>query len=291
MKNKKIKKSKIFNFSLIKALLFNLLVVVFIQSFYIEGYTVPTGSMERTIMTGDKVLVNKFIFGGSTPRTIPFTSIELPYFQLPSISEPKKGDVVNFEFPGNRDEVKAEKYVLYLKRITCEPGDKIQVINKTLYVNDKVFQNSYNSVFSQNTVPPGVIDERTFPIGCGWNEDNYGPITVPKKNNLITLDNNNFEQWKIFIIREGHHAEIKNDRVLIDGMVTNQYKVEHDYYFMMGDNRNNSLDSRYWGFVPRENIIGKAMITYWSWNTDIPFSDIGKLLASIRWDRIGKIIN
>jgi signal peptidase I len=79
-------------------------------------------------------------------------------------------------------------------------------------------------------------------------------------------------------------------KVFIDGKENNQYTVERNYYFMMGDNRDNSLDSRFWGFVPRENIIGKALITFWSWDSNIPFSDFGRLVGSIRWNRIGKLI-
>src|SRR5436853_2247107 len=119
----------------IKSLLLTLLVVVFIQSFLIQGYSTPTGSMENTILIGDKMFFNQFIYGPSTPRTIPFTEIQLPYIHFPGVRDPKHGDIINFEWPGNRDEVKHSEYMQYLKRLIGEPGDTIEVKDKVLYVN------------------------------------------------------------------------------------------------------------------------------------------------------------
>ena len=119
-----LKKEKKFQNAL-KALLFNLGVVLFLQAFFIQGYSTPTGSMENTILIGDRMFFNQFIYGASSPRTIPLTSIKLPYFKLPSVREPQRGDIVNFEFPGFWDEVQPREYVQYLKRIIGEPGDRI----------------------------------------------------------------------------------------------------------------------------------------------------------------------
>jgi signal peptidase I len=283
-------KKPFIKFSTIRALVFNLVIVIFIQSFFIQGYGTPTGSMERTIMIGDKMFFNQFIYGASSPRTIPFTGIKLPYFHLPGIREPKRGDIVNFEFPGMRDEVKPPEYVLYLKRIVGEPGDKIQVTAGKLFVNDIPYPNPENSVINKSALTPNTPNPMIFPKGSQWNEDNYGPLFVPKKGDVINLNEDNFEKWNTFIAREGHNIIIVNGKVLIDGNETDKYVIEKNYYFMMGDNRSNSLDSRYWGFVPRENILGKALITYWSWDSNIPFSDFGDLIGSIRWERIGKLI-
>jgi len=275
----------------IKSLLLTLIFVLLIQSFFIQGYGTPTGSMENTILIGDKMFFNKFIYGGTTPRNIPFTDVKLPYLQLPAIREPRRGDIVSFEFPGFRDELVPSTPVEYLKRLIGEPGDKIQVINKVLYVNGTIYPNPQYSVFSKETQPQNAPRREIFPKGSPWNEDFYGPITVPKKGDVVTLDKDNYEKWDTFIKREGHSIKRDPDsKIFIDGKEQNQYTVERNYYFMMGDNRNNSLDSRFWGFVPRENIVGKAMITYWSWDSEIPFADFGRLLASIRWNRIGSMI-
>ncbi len=268
-----------------------LIVVFFIQSFFIQGYSTPTGSMLNTILIGDKMFFNQFLYGGSTPRNIPLTNVKLPYLQLPSIREPQRNDIVNFDFPGLRDELVPSENIQYLKRIVGEPGDTVQVIDRVLYVNDSRFPVPEDGIFSGPVVQRNVVDPRTFPKGIGWNEDNYGPLHVPKKGDVVELDAKNYEQWEVFIKREGHNPVLKKDgTILIDGIQTDKYTVERNYYFMMGDNRNNSLDSRFWGFVPRENIVGKALITYWSWNSEIPFSDFVGLVGSIRWERIGRLI-
>lgn len=344
----------------VREIIVTLIAVLFIQSFFIQGYSTPTGSMLNTILIGDRMFFNQFIYGPSTPRNIPLTNIKLPYLRFPAVKEPKRGDIVNFDFPGNREEVVPAENVQYLKRIVGEPGDVIQIKDRVLFVNGEIFpqaqesQYSYkvkidsakiteyafrqllsnyeylnkfditdkNSIRSELTssglvyivtipnskidlfkkepylksVEPAivnarVIDERTFPKGLGWNEDNYGPLKIPKKGDVIELSKENYQQWDTFIKREKHHPELKADgKIYIDGIQTDKYTVETNYYFMMGDNRNNSLDSRFWGFVPRENIVGKALITYWSWDSEIPFSQFSKLISSIRWDRIGKLI-
>jgi signal peptidase I len=271
------------------SLLMTLVVVLFIQSFFIQGYSTPTGSMLNTILIGDKMFFNQFLYGGSTPRNIPFTEIRLPYWQLPAIRDPRRGDIVNFEFPGNREEVIPSQNVQYLKRCVGEPGDKIEVVNQELFVNGEKFPWPNDGIL--NNKPSGNVNAMIFPKGKPWNEDNYGPITIPKKGDVITLSRDNYIEWDTFIKREGHNIEMKTDgQILIDGRNTNTYTVEHNYYFMMGDNRNNSLDSRFWGFVKREAIVGKAWFTYFSWNSEIPFSDFGRLVGSIKWNRIGRPI-
>src|SRR4030095_345616 len=245
------------------SLIVTLIVVLFIQSFFIQGYSTPTGSMLNTILIGDKMFFNQFLYGGSTPRNIPFTEIRLPYYRLPAIREPRRSDIVNFDFPGFRDEVEASTKVQYLKRIVGQPGDVIEVRNQVLYVNDEKFPWPEAGILSPKPMPKGIPNPQIFPKGSGWNEDNYGPLKVPSKGDVVNLSKDNYLEWDTFIKREGHKIDIKPDgKIFIDGKETTTYTVENNCYFMMGDNRNNSLDSRFWGFVPRENIVGKAWFVY-----------------------------
>lgn len=276
----------------IDALLFAGLVAIFLKMFFIEAYRIPTGSMEKTLLVGDFLLVNKFIYGATTPRSIPFTDTRIPYFSIPSLREPHRGDVVVFDFPGYRDEPQSKEVVNYIKRLVGEPGDTILIRNRVLYVNHQFVQNAPDALIDQTSIhDTNMVDPRIFPRGSRWNEDNYGPIVVPKKGDVIKINDDNFDMWRTFIIREGHNCRIASDgKVFVDELPVSEYLIEKNYFFMMGDHRTNSLDSRFWGFMPRENIVGEAMMIYWSWNPDIPFGRFGDLWDSIRWSRIAKII-
>ena len=119
----------------LKNLLFALVAALLIKSFLIETSRVPTGSMETTIKVGDFLFVNKFIYGASSPRNIPFTDIALPFFTLPAITEPEKGDIVVFEYPGDRDDLHSNAITNYVKRCIAAPGDTIQIVDKVVSIN------------------------------------------------------------------------------------------------------------------------------------------------------------
>jgi len=132
------------------------------------------------------------------------------------------------------------------------------------------------------------VEPRIFPKGLPWNEDNYGPLVIPRKGQTIPLNIYNVDQWRTIIDREyGERVvAIKNGAVTIKDVPVSSYTFKKDYYFMMGDNRDDSLDSRFWGLVPRDLVVGEAFITLFSWDREIPFSQLFKLLGSIRLDRI-----
>jgi signal peptidase I len=262
-----------------------------LNSFVIASFEVPTGSMENEIMTGDFLLVNKFKYGGTTPRTIPFTNIKLPHFKLPALWSVERGDVIVFAFPGYREEVEADVFAYYLKRAVALAGDTLEVRNRMLYVNGTIAPIPRNMKFNSGIVkPPGYADPRIFPPGKPFNEDNYGPLRIPKKGDVIMLNQSNFNEWSVFIAREGHKIENSNNKIIIDAKEVNSYTVSRDYVFGMGDNRDNSLDSRFWGFIPAEEIIGTPLIVYWSWNPEIPILNIFDKLGSIRFNRVGAFI-
>lgn len=273
------------------ALLFAALVAIVLKIFFVEAYRIPTGSMENTLRIGDFLLVNKFIYGATTPRNIPFTDVRIPFLRLPGFRSPHKGDVVVFDFPGNRDEVSSPDVLNYIKRLIGEPGDTVKIINKVVYVNGQIFPNPPDALFDPRVYSSNITEPRIFPKGSGWNEDNYGPLRIPKEGDVINISSENIEEWRMFITREGHDVQVSaGNQILIDGKPSTEYTVGQDYYFMMGDNRNNSLDSRFWGFMPKDHVVGEALMIYWSWDPNISFGEFSRLFGSIRWDRIGKII-
>ncbi len=276
-----------------KNLFFAFLAAMLIKIFFIETSRVPTGSMEKTILVGDFLFVNKFIYGIQTPRSIPFTNIRLPYVSLPPFYEPEREEIVVFEYPGAKDELLPDLVQNYVKRCIAVPGDTVKIVDKVIYVNGKEY---YRPKYVQynNALPalPGEPNPLIFPKGASWNEDNFGPLYIPQRGDTVWLDKSNIHQWRTIIDREfGERVvSVRGNTIRINEEITDHYVLKDDYYFMMGDNRDNSLDSRYWGFVPRSNILGKALMIYWSWDPSIPWSQLVKLVSSTRFDRIAKLV-
>jgi signal peptidase I len=110
---------------------------------------------------------------------------------------------------------------------------------------------------------------------------------------VIKLTTDNVEKWRTIIDRElgKRSVTVEGNKIMINGKQVNYYTLTKDYYFMMGDNRDDSADSRYWGFVPRDKVIGQAFLIYWSWDPSIPFSDFFSLLGSVRLGRIAKLVH
>jgi len=289
-----MKTSKQKSIDFIKNLLFALVAALLIKSFLIETSRVPTGSMETTIKVGDFLFVNKFIYGSSSPRNIPFTDIALPFFTLPAIKSPEKGEIVVFEYPGNRDELHSNAITNYVKRCVATPGDTIQIRNKVVFINGVESPIPAHIQYTNPyPAPVGVSYSTFFPKGYGWNKDNYVPYVIPKKGDEINLHIGNIERWKTIIDREfGKRVVTKRDgKIFVEGKEVTSYEIKKDYYFMLGDNRDNSEDSRFWGLVPDDLIIGEALMIYWSWDPSYSFADIFKLVGSTRISRIAKIVH
>lgn len=262
-----------------------------LNSFVLASFEVPTGSMENEILTGDFLLVNKFVYGGTTPRTIPFTNVKIPSFKLPMWWSVERGDVIVFVFPGQRDEVEPSEFAYYLKRAMALSGDTLSIVNRVVYVNGKPAALPRNMKLNSNTIQPrGLVNPRIFPKGAPFNEDNYGPIVIPRRGDVLSLNEGNFDRWNIFIAREGHRIKRIDGKIFIDGGETSSYVVERDYVFGMGDNRDNSLDGRFWGFIPQETIVGTPLIAYWSWDPDIPLFQLVEKIKTVRWSHIGTLV-
>jgi len=199
------RKSKIQEY--IEAIVIALIIAFFIRTFVVQAYKIPSGSMKPTLLVGDHILVNKFIYG-----------IKVPYFRntLIPIKEPKKGDIVVFIYPEDRSKD-------FIKRVIATSGDTVEIRNKKIYLNDRLYKDNHG-VYTDQFVIPGSIQPR----------DNFGPVTVPKGS-----------------------------------------------LFVMGDNRDQSYDSRFWGFVDLKDVLGKAFIIYWSWDRED---------HDVRWNRFGHIL-
>lgn len=192
----------------IESIIIAILIALFIRTFIICAYKIPSRSMVPTLLVGDHILVNKFIYGVKIPlirRTI-----------VP-VREPKRGEIVVFIFPNDRSKD-------FIKRVIGVAGDKIEIKNKKIFINDQEYKDSYG-IYSDSFILPGSMQPR----------DNFGPVTVPAKS-----------------------------------------------IFVMGDNRDESLDSRFWGFVDLKDVEGKAFIIYWSWNRDE---------HNLRWERLGNLLH
>lgn len=209
--------------------------------------------MGETLVVGDYLLVNKFIYGARTPQK--FLYISIPHVQFPKLSDIHRGDVIVFEFPGEPNEVLPVRNLYLVKRSIGLPGDTIEIVNGTVRVNGLSARGLKNA-------------SKDFPA-----------TIVPVKGMTIDLDSNSLAHWKVFIQREGSSVEQSGTAILIDGKKSTAYSVKRNYFFALGDNINNSSDSRSWGFIPEEYIVGKAMMIYWSKNDD-----------GIQWNRIGTLI-
>jgi signal peptidase I len=274
-----------------KEMLFAFICVLIVNSFVMASFRVPTGSMENTVKAGDFLFVNKFIYGGTTPYTIPLTSIRIPHLRAPGFRAVQRGDVIVFDWPGGRDDVEKPTQVFYLKRCIGLPGDVIRIDQRNVYVNgQKQSFPTFGKYLNPEPMPAEYANSSMFPRESTFNPDNYGPVTVPKKGSVVSLNERNFAAWEVFIRREGHAAVLEGNQVVIDGKPAAQYKIERDYVFGMGDNRDNSLDSRFWGFIPVEDVIGVPVMVYWSWDPSISLSHPIDKLLSIKLGRIGTII-
>ncbi len=191
----------------IEAIIVAVILALFIRTFVVQAFKIPSGSMKPTLQIGDHILVNKFIYGVK----VPFSGTPL----IP-VRKPANGDIIVFRYPVEPDKD-------FIKRVIGIPGDVVEIRNKKVFVNHESVTDD-QGVHTDPHILSGRINQR----------DNFGPIRVPEGS-----------------------------------------------YFTMGDNRDNSYDSRFWGFVEEKGILGKAFIIYWSWDSD----NFG-----VRWGRIGSLI-
>jgi signal peptidase I len=343
----------------IDAIGFAVVAATLIRTFFIEAYTIPTSSMEKSLLVGDFLFVSKVNYGARTPmtpisfpfahNTMPFFGtksyaewFEMPFYRLPGFQKVKNNDVVVFNYPFENGRP-VDKKENYIKRCIGIAGDSLKVVNQQVFVNGvatenppkmqyKYYVKTDGTGFSQKLLrdlditeggalsdkgdfeivltadakaairrqsnvievdstiqPAGEFMNYIFPFRkeIPWNVDNFGTIYIPKAGDVITLDPLNFYIYERAIKEyEGHPTfEMKGNKFFMDGKEIATYQFKYNYYFMMGDNRHNSADSRFWGFVPEDHIVGKALFVWMSWDTN------GKGISKIRWNRLFRGIN
>lgn len=239
-----------------------LVMAIFGMTFILQAVTVPTGSMQNTILIGDYLLVNKFIFApGGKP--VPF----LPQREI------RQGDIIVFKFPGYPASLRKSKIEIeqagvpyqtnFVKRVIGLPGDKVEIRNQQVYINDQLLPE--HRVIGDNANEESALDTTEFE-----------PAQPDQKYNVY------YSEQAI----EGKY----NERDYPYAAEGKPFVVPENSYFVMGDSRNRSLDSRYWGVVSRDLIIGRAMFVYWSCDRAASGGNFFGCLTHPRLDRIGKMI-
>ncbi len=361
----KTKKKKSELRSWFDAILFAVIAATILRTFLIEAYTIPTSSMEKLLLIGDFLFVSKVSYGPRVPitpiafplvhHTMPvfggksYThSLQLPYHRMKGLNDAnqssaigvERNDCVVFNWPAETLGRPIDKKENYIKRCVGLPGDKIEIINSSLLINNKPQleiegmkkQWHYNVKTKGSGLNPKILYEK-FDITEGgygkskneymltltnkskdaisnfpnvtsiekrykkskvyedyifpqdknfqWNEDNYGPIIIPKCGNTINLTVEKIALYKDIIERyEGNTLEIVGNDIFINKKISNSYTFKMNYYWLMGDNRHNSADSRFWGFVPEDHIVGKALFIWMSWDKN------ANGLNKVRWNRL-----
>lgn len=282
----------------IEAIVVAFIAAIILRIFLVQAFRIPTGSMKDTLMIGDFLLVNKFIYGVRTPDRIPLVDIPIPFLRLPALKNPERGNIIVFKYP-------LDESLDYIKRCVGQPGQTLEVKNGVVYIDGQI-EGSLTKTQSR------IYDEESyrhfdyFEVKTEWGDvytirqlsnmtvpmDNYGPVRIPKKGDVIRFPLKNESEWAAYenLIRHEKHSFSRqrgSDKIFIDNVPVDNYVVTDNYYFMMGDNRDNSSDSRDWGFLPYENIVGEALVIYFSWDS-VP--SLFNIFQKIRWERIGQII-
>ena len=229
----------------VKSIGLALLLFLVIRTFLVQAFKIPTGSMENTLLVGDFLLVNKLAYGASTPHEIPLLGLEIPSVRIPGYDTPDRGDIVVFEYPLDRS-------LDYVKRCIALPGDTVEMHDKVLYINGQPQQEPYVQ---------------------------HGDPNIQRSRGRSS-SGARFAWQKDYLTEEGHRRLGDNYTPTRDNF--GPIYVPEGHYFCLGDNRDFSSDSRYWGFVPANLIEGRPVILYFSWN---------RRRFMPRFDRIGAIID
>jgi len=277
---------------LLKILVLVVILALILKVFIVDAFKIPTGSMKDTLLEGDFLLVNKVAYSIATPQQIPFLGNRLSRTELISTGKPSFNDVVAFEIPANYYDPTSEEYSVLVKRIIGLPGDTIEIKDQELYINHKKYRTPSYIKLNLSESPIEKVNKDLFPYNNKWSLENYGPVVVPKKGMKVELDPKNILLWQNAINTdyEKKVISVEGTVIALNGLPIRDYIFEKDYYFVLGDNRKNSIDSRYFGYIPEEWIIGKAFMIYWS-KLPVQSSGISDYFSSIRFSRLMQSID
>ena len=299
-----------------EAILVALIAAMILRILVVQAFRIPTGSMKDTLLVGDFLLVNKFIYGVRTPDRIPLIDVKIPYVRLPGFKDPKPGEIIVFKYPENPK-------LDYIKRCIAVEGQTVEVREGYVYVDgkpegkSKFIKRVYDPAEGVYTLHYRITRDNGKSYLVRYYENNhytsntFGPITASNGRvvemregelfidgepggTAVLIDKKYWQGKGSYLLR--YRITDKNEQSFEIIRTEQVHRIPENYgpvtvprghLFAMGDNRNNSADSRVWGFMPKENLVGQALIIYWSWNKDTPLYKIGK---KIRWARIGHLI-
>jgi signal peptidase I len=277
-----------------KILLWVAFIAFIIKAFALDAFMIPSKSMENTLQPGDHIVANKFAYNISTPKEIPFINLSIPYYELFNTGKPKINDIIIFQFPKGYESDSRKEGTKYVKRIVAGPNDTLRITDGHIFVN------GVNVILPPTFKFPEYLSkgdslekEKIYPPGAQWNRISYGPIIVPAKGDVIKIAPENFERWQSVIVMDYGERSLLSEGTLVtlDGKAIFEYVLTQDHYFVIGDNFDKSMDSRHFGFITDNMIIGKAMFIYWSYDTEkIAPGPLG-FLSAIRANRIFKGFN
>lgn len=265
-----------------------------IQIFCVTSFHIPSDSMEPNLLAGDAILVNKLEYGArlfDVMDAVQGKQVEIN--RLPGLGSVKRNDVVVFNIPCPKKWRRIEMDIMqyYVKRCVALPGDTFRIVNGHYQVDGYPHdlgnvdaQNYFMKWIEEQQLPDDASGISAYPGDSltGWTVKNLGPLYIPKAGDSIRLDAHTFKlYWNVIEWEQQKEMSYSDNCVYLGDRVITGYRFRKNYYFMAGDKAQNSRDSRYWGLLPEEYIVGKA------WRV---WKSVDKRQGTTRWDRIWKRI-
>lgn len=256
----------------------SILIAITLRIFFIEIFQIPSLSMKPLLLPGDIILVSKINYGARLLKPLKyFKHKNREYVRTLGWSAPKEGDIFVFNWPDYNNSIDSRSTIFgepLVKRFCGLPGSTV-----LLKGNNKKNESLWN-VKSDDS--QGKNDLFPYDSIINWSLSNYGPLYVPAKGQTIEMTKKNVCWYKDILLFENPDSQIKDNSFIIGDKTVLHYSFQHNYYFAIGDNFYNSQDSRYWGFIPDINIIGKVVMVVFSIDPN------GNGLKKIRFNRFLK---